>query len=728
MALLSNRQPALVSLRGLVSVLAVMQWCTAFGAQASRGLQDSQILYGASYYSEYMPAQLGASRLQTDVALMQRAGINVVRMGESSWGSFEPEDGRFDFAWMDRAIGALGKAGIKVILGTPTYSMPPWLASAHPEVYAQPLGGGPVGYGMRQNMNFDDPVFRQYADRLIRQLVSHYRDNPTVIGWQLDNETGPNGAANPTVFADFVRHLQGKFGTPEALDRAWFLNYWGQSIHDWAQMPRPDLTVSPSYKLEWARFHRSRVSHYLAWQGSLVRSLARADQFVLHDFASAMRTDVDEFAIAPQLDVVGINVYHELQDRMDGQWQAMQGDYARSLKHANYFVTETSAQTIGWNSSGQFPPYDGQLRLDVYANVASGANMVLYWHWASVHAGLETYWKGVLGHDLEPGRAYEEVARTGAELRRLGASLLNLQTRNSVAILYSADSSNALNFMPYKKAAAAEWRPEQTSGYGSILKQLHRALYQADVGVDFLSADDAQADFSRYRLIVVPSLYIASDSTLQRLVSYVQNGGHVLMTFKSGFADENSAVRWQRAPGPLAAVAGFTYQEFSSVTQPVGLRGDPYHVGPDNRVSDWAEFLQLGSAQALAWYDDPFLGRWPAITRNSYGSGSLTYEGTALSDGLQYAVVCDVLRRSGAADPSVLPGSVRTRTAVDRQGRQLYFLMNFSAHPVRLTHRHAEAEELLSGKAVSPGQALEIRAWDLLITREKSPPARKGQK
>jgi beta-galactosidase len=602
-----------------------------------------QILYGASYYSEYMPVELGPERLNTDVALMKRAGITVVRMGESSWGSFEPADGRFDFAWIDRVVAAFGKAGIKVILGTPTYSMPAWLAHAHPELYAQPLGGGPVGYGMRQNMNYDDPVFRRYAERIIRMLVTHYKNDPAVIGWQLDNETGPNGAANPEVFADFVDYLKAKFGTPEALDRAWFLNYWGQAIHDWSDMPRPDFTVSPSYKLEWSRFQRLRVTRYLTWQSSLVRSLARSNQMVLHDFASAMRTDVDELAVARQLDVVGMNVYHRAEDQMNGQWQAMQGDYARSLKQQNYFVTETSAQTIGWNSEGEFPPYDGQLRLDVYANVASGANMLLYWHWTSLHAGLETYWKGVLSHDLEPGRAYEEIARTGAELQRLGPAIANLTIRNQVAILYSADSGNALNFMPYKRGASGDWQPEQTNGYGSTLRQLHQALYQADVGVDFISAADAGADFGRYRLIVIPSLYVADDALLQRIDAYVRNGGHVLMTFKSGFANENSAVRWQRAPGPLAAVTGFTYQEFSNLVAPLALRGDPFRVGSDNRVSDWAEFLQLGTARALAWYEDPVLGRWPAITRNSHGSGSLTYEGTVLSDGLQYAVVRDVL-------------------------------------------------------------------------------------
>ena len=678
-----------------------------------------QILYGTSYYSEYLPPELGPDRVAEDVALMRKAGIKVVRMGESSWGSFEPADGRFDFAWMDKTIAAMHAAGIRVILGTPTYSMPPWLAHAHPELYARPLGGGAVGYGMRQNMNYDDPVFRRYAERLIRAMVTHYRDNPAVIGWQIDNETGPNGAANDAIFAAFVDHLKAKFGSPEALDRAWYLNYWGQAIHDWRDMPRPDFTVSPSYKLEWARFQQQRVTAYLAWQAALVRTLRRPDQFILHDFASAMRTDVDEAAIAPLLDVVGINVYHAPQDAMDGQWQAMTGDYARSLKHQNFFVTETSAQTLGWNSQGEYPPYDGQLRLDLYANVASGANMQLYWHWASLPAGLETYWKGVLGHDFQPGRAYREVARTGAELGRLGPAISNLTMRNDVAILYSADSSNALNFMPFRKEGGGDWQPEQTSGYASILRQLHRALYRADIGVDFLSPSDAADAWDRYRLIVVPSLYVADDALLKRLDAYVRRGGHVLMTFKSGFADQNDAVRPVRAPGPLAAAAGFTYQEFSSLKAPLALKGDPFGVGASNRVSDWAEYIELGSAKALAWYDDPHLGRFPAITRNSYGKGTLTYEGTALSDDLQYAVVRGALQESGVvSDLPREPGPVRTRSAIDRDGHSLHFLFNFSGQPRSCVYRFKQAHDLLSGRDLGAGSMVTIEPWDLIIARE----------
>jgi beta-galactosidase len=573
---------------------------------------------------------------------------------------------------------------------------------------------------MRQNMNFDDPVFRRYAERMIRALVVHYRRDPAVIGWQLDNETGPNGAANDSIFQAFVEHLKRKFGTPEALDRAWFLNYWGQAIHDWSDMPRPDFTVSPSYKLEWARFQQQRVTDYLAWQAQIVRGLRRPDQYVLHDFASAMRTDVDEAAIAPALDVVGINVYHASQDQMDGAWQAMEGDYARSLKRQNYFVTETSAQTIGWNSSGEFPPFDGQLRLDAYANVASGANMLLYWHWASLHAGLESYWKGVLGHDLQPGRAYAEVARTGAELKRLGPDVANLRVPAKVAILYSVDSSNALNFMPYRKEPSGDWQPEQTSGYMSTLRQLHRALYQADMAVDFLPADAPAQSLSRYSLLVIPSLYVADNPTLERIAAYVHAGGHVLATFKSGVANEDDAIRWERLPGPLREVAGFSYQEFTSLKTEVALKGDPFEAGSQGVALDWAEFLVPTTAQVLARYDDPVIGRWPAVTRNRYGQGTFTYEGSAVSDRLQYAIVRRTLEQTGLAGilPSG-PGAVRTRRALDAQGRTLRFIMNFSSDEARYHYPYREGTDLLSKQPVTQGADLAIPAWDLRIIRER---------
>jgi beta-galactosidase len=709
-----------------VSLITFARLCSPFYALAQSptsalGVSQPTILYGAAYYNEYMPANLQPGRLEKDVALMQDAGITVVRMGESTWSLWEPADGKFEYAWMDRIVEAMGQAGIKVLMGTPTYSIPTWMATAHPEILARPLGGAFVGYGMRQNMNTDNPKFRFYSERIITNLVKHYRGNPTVIGWQIDNETSSYGASNADVFAGFVEHLKKKFGTTDALNKTWFLNYWGEDVDDWADMPTRDNATSTSYKLEWTRWEQMRVTDFLTFQAALVRKYRGPHQFVTTDFGSMMRLDVNEPAVAAVLDVVANNPYHGTQDHLDGAWQALQGDFSRSLKHANFLVTETNAQTLGWDSAGQFPPYDGQMRLDVYTDVSSGANMVEYWHWHSIHAGQETYWKGVLSHDLEPNRAYAEVTRIAHELKTVGPELANMTIKNQVAILYSVDSSNALNFMPFERPDTPGWVPGKASGaYNAILVQMHRSLYKANVGADFVFPTATDAELAQYKLLIVPALYVADDALLKRISDYVHNGGHVLMTFKSGFTNENSAVRWVRAPGPLRQAAGFTYQEFSSLEKPVALKDDPFQVGDENKVSTWAEFLQVETAKPLAFYDHPFFGRWPAITENQFGAGTLIYEGTALSNNLQQAIVLDALRGAGlTSSDQQLPASVRLKHGVGKSGRRLHYYLNYSNTPASVSYSYAAGMDLLTGNSFSPGQQATIAPWDLIIVEEK---------
>lgn len=677
------------------------------------------VLYGAAYYNEYMPAELGPGRLDKDVALMKQAGISVVRMGESTWSLWEPEDGHFEYAWMDRVVDAMTKAGIKVIMGTPTYSIPTWLYHEHPEILVQPLGGGKTFYGMRQNMDTDSPVYRFYCERLIRNLVEHYRNNPNVIGWQIDNETSSYGAANRDVFVGFVNHLKQKFATTDNLNKAWFLNYWGEDVNSWEDMPTRDSAQSTGYKLEWSRWSQMRVTNFLDWQAQLVRENRGPHQFVTTDFGGQMKADVNEFEIAKALDIPAMNNYHGTQDHMDGESEAEAGDYTRSLKHSNYLITETNAQTTDWTSAYQYPPYDGQLRLDVYTHLSSGANMVEYWHWASIHSGQETYWKGILSHDLEPNRAYAEVSKTAHELQKIGPHLVDLSIRNKVAILWSVDSLNAINFMPFTSGGAQWSFGPQTAGYRSLVDQMHRALYNLNVGADFVFPENP--DFSQYKVLIVPALYISNDALLQKISDYVKNGGHVLMTFKSGFANENSAVRWVRAPGPLREAAGFSYQEFSNLEKPLALKDDPYHVGADaNKVSYWAEFLMPEHAKAIAYYDHPFFGKWPAITENTYGSGTLTYEGTYLSDALQKAVVEQVLKEANLTGPDQqLPAPVHVKHGVNRLGKQLHYYLNYSSEAQSFTYPYKEGTDLLTGNAITSSGKITLQPWNVAIVEEK---------
>jgi beta-galactosidase len=688
------------------------------GNKSSEGeVRAETILYGASYYHEYMPHE----RLERDIELMTRAGLSVVRVGESTWSLWEPEEGRFEHAWMDRIVNAMHAAGIKVIIGTPSYSIPPWMCRRHPEILARRTNAPPTTYGMRQNMNTDSPAYRFYAERIIRRLVAQYRDHPAVIAWQIDNETASYGATNDDVFAGFVDHLKGKFDSPEALNRAWLLNYWGQSLSAWEDLTRQDTPSSTGYRLEWTRWSQMRVTHFLAWQAALVRELKRPDQLVIHNFSPGVHADVNERAVARVLDVVGSNPYHATQDRFDGHTQTFNGDFYRSLRRDSYWVTEINAQTIGWSSAHQFPPYDGQARLDVYSHLASGADLVAYWHWHSLHSGIETYWKGVLGHDLEPNRFYAEVTATARELNRIGPRLAGLRKTNEVAILYSVDSLNALEIMPITaEGHEPDFMPwmRRKSDYVALLQQVHRAFYDLNVEVDFAFPD--AAEFTGYRLLVVPALYVADHALLLRIAAFVKAGGHVLMTFKSGVADENSRVRHIRLPGPLREAAGVSYQEFSTLERPLALKGDPFAIGADgNHVMYWAEFLETESAEPLAYYDHPFFGRWPALTRNRYGDGSLTYIGSWPSQALLLRIAFDALQSAGVNGAHRdVPGRVRLKRGVNRHGKKIRYYLNYSPDPQLFSCGPCAAANLITGDTVMEGREIGLEPWGVAILEE----------
>ena len=428
----------------------------------TQNIDFSEILYGTCYYHEYMPYD----RLQEDVKLMKEGGVSVVRLGESTWSLFEPTNGTFEFDWMDRTIEAFHNAGIKVILGTPTYSIPAWLWKKHPEILIEYVKGDKAYYGSRQNMNITHPTYLFYCERVIRKIVERYADHPAIVGFQVDNETLTRGVNNPDYQNKFASYLKDKFQSVENLNKAWGLNYWGMNLNSWEELPPRDGITNPSHKLEWERFNRKTVANFLSWQSDIVSEYKRPDQFMTHCFMPAV-WQIDQRASGSKLDIMAVNVYHGQQDDLTGEEIAFAGDFFRSIKNDNYIIMETNAQTTGWNSTVQYPPYPGQLRQNVYAHIGSGANMVSYWHWHSIHNGQETYWKGILSHDLQPGRAYKEMSKTAHELKDIGKEIVNLKKKNEVAILYSHDSNDGLNFMQFNgdvgRMKTSQIRPTPTS-------------------------------------------------------------------------------------------------------------------------------------------------------------------------------------------------------------------------------------------------------------------------
>jgi beta-galactosidase len=269
--------------------------------------------------------------------------------------------------------------------------------------------------------------------------------------------------------------------------------------------------------------------------------------------------------------------------------------------------------------------------------------------------------------------------------------------------------------MPIAEAGRDE-RGREKANYTSVEDQLHRALYDLNVGADFVFAEEP--DFSGYDVLLVPPLYVASDALLEKIADFAKAGGEVLLTLKSGFTNEWNTVRWTRAPGPLREAAGISYQEFSSLKEPLPLKGDPFGVGAENKASVWVDMVLAETAKPLAFYDHPFFGRYPALTRNAWGKGTVTYQGTVLSDSIQKKVVADLLKQAGITPEPGLPPKVRARQAVARDGKALRFYLNFSGEPQSFAYGHGAGTELLSQRPVAAGERLTVGPWDLLVVRE----------
>ncbi len=657
-------------------------------------------LYGAAYYHEYMPYE----RLDEDIRLMKQAGLTVVRVGESSWGVFEPQEGVFEFEWMDRIIDKMHQSGIKVILGTPTYSIPAWLAHKHPEVLAEHLRGNKAYYGIRQNIDFTNPTFKYYSERIIRKLMKRYAQHPGIIGYQVDNETEARGVNNRDYFIGFRNYIKDRFNNDlDLLTKEWGMNYWGMNINTWEEFYTRDGVTNPSYKNEWERYNRKQVADFLNWQCDIVNEYKRKDQFVTHCFMLDFQ-NIDQIESFRQMQYPAINVYHDVQDKQDGQRIAYAGDFVRTVARNNYIVMETNAQGIGWDARGQYPPYDKQLRQNVYGHYASGANMVEYWHWATLHYGQETYWRGVLGHDLEPNRIYNEFKATADELKKIGTHIVDLKKKNRVAILYSHDSHHALSFMPYT------WK----SNYP--IDMVHKSLYFQNIETDIVPCDKV-TDFSGYDMLVIPPLYVATDELLTAIDQFVHSGGHVVMMHKSGYCNEHSAVRATLAPGLLRKACGFYYQEYSTISN-LSLKDNPFGLVNAEQISDWYEFLIPETATPLAYAEHPFFSKWPVITENKYGKGKLTYIGTYPSQELLDTIVRNVAEQASviSSDNQIFP--LIERTGVNKQGRNIRYLFNYSDQLQKTTYTRQSGKELLSGKAIKKGDNLTLNPWDVLIIEE----------
>lgn len=683
-----------------------------------------RILFGAAFYDEY---RTGGS-LEHDLDLMADAGFSVIRVGESVWASWEPEPGVFSVDWLEPVLDGAAARGIDVILGTPTYAVPPWLRTLHPDIAAESATGVRVPWGYRQEINYASAVFREHAERVIRAVLSRYATHQAVIGFQVDNEPGLHLLHNEDVFAGFLDYLRGRYGTVEVLNHQWGLVFWSHRVREWNELWRPDGNHSPQYDIEWRRYQALVVNEFIGWQASIVREYARADQFVT-TCISYERPAVDDVGLVRELDVTAGNPYYRMQDGLragvevprsevwwsSGVWGLVQqGDRMYSSAQEPFLVTETNAQSIGQSHWENHPPYPGQIELAAFALISRGARMIEYWQWQTLPFGVETYWGGVLPHSGRPGRIYREISALGARIRTLEPMLEDYVPDADVAFLYSTDTKRTFEFYP--PLADAQGGPDRHS-YLRIFDAFYRGAFDAGAQVRIIHApqiaDVSPEDLVReHPVLVVPTLYAASDQVLDLLVAYARAGGHLVVGVRTGYGDELARARREVAPGRLAVAAGLTYEEFSTLDGPVAVASDELQL-VQARATGWADLIVAGAARSLVEYAaGPYAGN-PAVTTHEFGQGQVTYVGTVPDRELAAAIVSFAVGEPLAGN-WVIDAGITVTSGRARSGR-VWFVSNWSEHPAQVTTPFdlSDGTRFIEARTVLP-----LDPWELLVLHE----------
>lgn len=649
--------------------------------------------------------------------MMKKAGINTVRIAESTWSTCEPQEGVFDFSHVERVMDAMEEAGINVIIGTPTYAIPTWMVKSHPDVMAETVKGREI-YGARQIMDITHPVYCFYAERVIRKLMECTAHRKCVIGFQVDNETKYYGTAGKNVQEKFVKYLRKKFNNDlDAMNYEFGLDYWSNRINAWEDFPDVRGTINGSLGAEFEKFQRTLVDEFLSWQADIVNEYRREDQFITHNFdfewrgySYGVQPDVNHYHAAKALTIAGTDIYHPTQDDLTGAEIAFGGDMTRSLKRDNYLVLETEAQGYpGWT------PYKGQLRLQAYSHLASGANSVMYWHWHSIHNSFETYWRGLLSHDMQENAPYREACIIGNEFSRLGSHLVNLKKKNEVAILVSNEALTALKWFGVEATAAGD----HGIGYNDVVRWLYDTLFKMNIECDFVWPESDNLD--QYKAIFVPALYAAPDELLERLKQYTANGGTLVATFKTAFTNENVKVSHEIQPHILSNCFGISYQQFT-FPKNTGLSGsiiDGTANGADEKAEAkvFMELLMPQEAEVLASYDHYNWKEYAAITKNHYRKGTAIYIGCMTDNNTLKAVLTEALNSAEVEIPEY-SWPVIVRKGINDLGKCVRYILNYSAEEQKVTYHGADGTELFSEESVQDGEMITVLSWDLKVVEE----------
>jgi beta-galactosidase len=624
------------------------------------------------YGGDYNPEQWGPEVWQEDARLMEEAGVNLVSLGIFSWTKVEPAPGQYDFTWLTEIMDLLHKHGVKVNLATPTASPPAWMAHLHPDILSVTADGVTLWHGSRRHYCPDSTSYRAGARQLVRRMAEVLGSHPALALWHIDNEYACHVTECfcDASIAAFRAWLQKRYGTLEAFNEAWGTDFWNQHYGDWEEVRGPGRTpaqANPMQRLDWRRFGSDSWLACYEEQKTILRELT--PHIPLTTNFMRFHNPLDYWKWAQSEDVVSFDSYPDISDP---RWMVEAGmgfDLMRSLRSGQPWILMEQAPThVNWRVRN-VTKRPGVMRLGSYQALARGANGIMFFQWRASKAGAEKFHSAMVPHVGTDSRVWREVKALGTELKRFDG-LLASRVRSEVAILFDWENWWALD---------GSDKPINDIKLLDRILGIYTEFFQRNITVDFAQP---AADLSRYKLVIMPHLYLVNSRAAQNIESYVANGGNLWMTYFSGLVDENEHVLPGGYPAQFRKLLGLWIEEFA----PYSL-GDSNHIqaGTSERFAcnDWSDIIHLEGAEALAHYTEEYYAGTPAVTRHAFGKGSSYYLGTSLDKAGMSWLLGRLFKEAGIKESNKVPDGLEMTQRSDGD-HTWTFILNYSNERLRV--------------------------------------------